>query len=144
MEQYKQDLMYLRMALEAAKGSYCRRKQVGALLVRGHSIIEFGFNGTIPGFKNECEDEQGETKPEVLHAELNCLMKCAKTGKSTQGATLYLTLSPCLSCTLLIIAAGIRRVVWCRNHSCQKGPELLRSKKLNIQTAYLPEVLHER
>lgn|SRR5690625_1157420 len=133
MDQTRQDIMYLRMALQAGQSSYCRRKQVGAILVRDHSILNFGFNGTIQGFKNECEDEQGETKPEVLHAELNCLMKCAREGIPTKGATLYLTLSPCLACTLLIITAGIKRVVWNKNHSCQKGPQLLKS--VNIQVA---------
>src|SRR5512136_3055563 len=107
------DKRYLEMALIWAQNSYCIRRQVGALIVKGKMIISDGFNGTPAGFENVCEDEEYRTKPYVLHAEANAITKVAKSNNSSEGATLYITTSPCMECAKLIIQSGIRRVVFC-------------------------------
>ncbi len=103
------DKRYLRMARIWAENSYCRRRQVGALLVKDQMIISDGYNGTPAGFTNVCEDEDGSTKPYVLHAEANAITKVARSGNSSEGSTLYITASPCMECSKLIIQAGIKR-----------------------------------
>ena len=109
-----------------AKNSYCRRRQVGALIVKDRMIISDGYNGTPSGFENVCEDENGVTKPYVLHAEANAISKVAKSGNSSQGATLYITDSPCMECAKLIIQAGIKRVVYADEYRLTDGIDLLR------------------
>lgn len=124
-KQLKLDERYLRMALVWAENSYCIRRQVGALLVRDKMIISDGYNGTPSGFENVCEDEHDKTKPYVLHAEANAITKVAKSNNSSDGATLYVTSSPCLECSKLIIQAGIRRVVFSEAYRINDGVELL-------------------
>lgn len=111
-KQHKYDVAYLRMAYEWAKLSYCKRKQVGALIVKDKMIISDGYNGTPTGFENFCEDEEGYTKWYVLHAEANAISKVAGSTQSCKGATLYITLSPCKECSKLIHQAGITRLVY--------------------------------
>lgn len=111
-KQHKYDVAYLRMASEWAKLSYCKRKQVGALIVKEKMIISDGYNGTPTGFENFCEDEEGYTKWYVLHAEANAISKVAGSTNSCRGATLYITLSPCKECSKLIHQAGIKRLVY--------------------------------
>ena len=120
------DRRYLRMALIWAENSYCERRQVGALLVRDGTIISDGFNGTPAGFENVCEDSAGVTKPYVLHAEANAITKIARSNNSSEGSTLYVTASPCLECSKLIIQAGIRRVVFNDLYRLTDGIDLLR------------------
>ncbi|MCL2727213.1 MAG: dCMP deaminase family protein [Bacteroidales bacterium] len=125
------DRRYLEMAAVWAKNSYCARRQVGALLVKDRMIISDGYNGTPVGFENVCEDEFGVTKPYVLHAEANAITKVAKSSNSSDGATLYITSSPCMECAKLIIQAGIKRVVYCEVYHTADGVELL--KRANIE-----------
>ena len=122
----KFDERYLEMAQVWAKNSYCKRRQVGALIVKDRMIISDGYNGTPSGFENVCEDENGITKPYVLHAEANAISKVAKSGNSSAGATLYVTASPCMECAKLIIQAGIKRVVYMDEYRLLDGIELLR------------------
>ena len=122
----KYDAAYLRMAAEWSKLSYCQRRQVGALIVKGRSIISDGYNGTPSGFENFCEDDEGYTKWYVLHAEANAILKVASTTQSCEGATLYLTMSPCRECSKLIHQAGIRRVVYATEYKDLSGVEFLR------------------
>lgn len=122
----KYDLRYLEMARVWAKNSYCKRRQVGALIVKDKMIISDGYNGTPSGFENICEDENGVTKPYVLHAEANAISKVAKSGNNSEGATLYVTASPCIECAKLIIQAGIKRVVYLDEYRILDGVELLR------------------
>lgn len=129
------DRRYLEMAGIWAKNSYCVRRQVGALIVKERMIISDGYNGTPAGFENVCEDEEGKTKPYVLHAEANAITKVAKSNNSSEGATLYITTSPCLECAKLIIQAGIKRVVYSDNYHKQDGPELL--KRAGIEVIYM-------
>lgn len=120
------DKRYLRMARIWAENSYCRRRQVGALMVKDQTIISDGFNGTPAGFENICEDEvSGLTKPYVLHAEANAITKIARSNNSSDGSTLYITASPCLECSKLIIQAGIKRVVFNEFYRVHDGVELL-------------------
>jgi dCMP deaminase len=120
------DRRYLRMAHIWAENSYCIRRQVGAIIVRGSMIISDGFNGTPSGFENVCEDEDGaHTKPYVLHAEANAITKVARSNNSSDGATLYVTASPCLECAKLIIQAGIKRVVYHEVYRLTDGIDLL-------------------
>lgn len=120
------DKRYLRMAAIWAENSYCVRRQVGAILVKGKMIISDGYNGTPSGFENVCEDEKtGLTKPYVLHAEANAISKVARSGNSSEGATLYVTSSPCIECAKLIIQAGIKRVVFYEKYRTLDGCELL-------------------
>ncbi len=125
------DERYLRMARIWSENSYCKRRQVGALIVKDKSIISDGYNGTPSGFENLCEDESGHTKPYVLHAEANAITKVAKSGNSSDKATLYVTASPCIECAKLIIQAGIVRVVYSELYRCCDGIELL--EKAGIQ-----------
>lgn len=120
------DRRYLRMARIWAENSYCRRRKVGALLVKDRMIISDGFNGTPAGFENICEDDDGVTKPYVLHAEANAITKVARSNNSSEGSTLYITASPCLDCAKLIIQAGIRRVVFDELYRITDGIDLLR------------------
>lgn len=105
--------------------SSCNRKKVGCIIVKENNIISIGYNGTITGFDNVCELPDGTTSPEVLHAESNAILKCAKNGSSCDGADLYVTLSPCLNCAKMIIQAGIKKVYYSKLHSCHAGLELL-------------------
>ena len=127
------DKRYLEMALIWAKNSYCKRRQVGALIVKGRMIISDGYNGTPEGFENVCEDENNRTKPYVLHAEANAITKVAKSHNSSEGATLYITTSPCLECAKLIIQSGIRRVVFCDNYRKDDGIELLQRAEIEVK-----------
>ena len=120
------DRRYLRMARIWAENSYCQRRKVGAIIVKNSMIISDGFNGTPSGFENICEDEAGITKPYVLHAEANAITKVARSNNSSDGATLYITASPCMECAKLIIQAGIVRVVFNEVYRITDGIELLR------------------
>ncbi len=131
-KQIELDLRYLRMAGIWAENSYCQRRQVGALIVKDKMIISDGYNGTPSGFENVCEDEQGVTKPYVLHAEANAITKIARSGNNSNGATLYVTDSPCIECAKLIIQAGIKRVVFQRNYRLTDGVDLLRRAKIEV------------
>ena len=121
------------MASVWAKNSYCKRRQVGALLVKDRMIISDGYNGTPSGFENVCEDENGVTKPYVLHAEANAITKVAKSGNSSQGATLYVTASPCMECSKLIIQSGIKRVVYRDEYRLTDGIDLLRKAGIEVE-----------
>ena len=123
----KYDVAYLKMALEWAKLSYCKRKQVGALIVKDRTIISDGYNGTPSGFENCCEDENNKTKWYVLHAEANAILKISRSTQSCEGATLYLTLSPCKECSKLIFQSGIKRVVYIQDYSDNEGLAFLES-----------------
>ena len=127
------DERYLRMARIWAENSYCKRRQVGALIVKDKSIISDGYNGTPSGFENLCEDENDRTKPYVLHAEANAITKVAKSGNSSDGATLYVTASPCIECAKLIIQAGIVRVVYSELYRCYDGIELLEKAGVKVE-----------
>jgi len=129
----KFDKSYLEMAEIWAQNSYCKRRKVGALLVKDRMIISDGYNGTPSGFENICEDEDGVTKPYVLHAEANAITKVAKSGNSSEGATLYVTASPCLECAKLIIQSGIKRVVYRDAYRLQDGVELLRRAGIEVE-----------
>lgn len=129
------DKRYLEMALVWAKNSYCKRRQVGALIVKGRMIISDGYNGTPEGFENICEDENNVTKPYVLHAEANAITKVAKSNNSSENATLYVTSSPCMECAKLIIQSGIKRVVFCNKYRIADGIELL--KQAGIEMVYI-------
>jgi len=129
------DKRYLEMAEIWAKNSYCIRRQVGALIVKGKMIISDGYNGTPSGFENVCEDENGKTKSYVLHAEANAITKVAKSHNSSDGATLYVTTSPCIECAKLIIQSGIERVVFSEKYRKQEGLELL--ERANIELIYI-------
>ena len=128
----KFDEKYMAMAEIWAGNSYCKRRKVGALLVKDRMIISDGYNGTPSGFENICEDENGITKPYVLHAEANAITKVAKSGNSSEGATLYVTAAPCRECSKLIIQAGIRRVVYVNEYSVRDGFELLRRAGIEV------------
>ncbi len=129
------DRRYLEMARTWAKNSYCKRLQVGALIVKDRMIISDGYNGTPEGFENVCEDDNNKTKPYVLHAEANAITKVAKSNNSSDGATLYITTSPCMECAKLIIQSGIRRVVFCDNYRSEDGIKLL--KRANIEVLFI-------
>ena len=124
-KQLKYDKAYLKMALEWGKLSHCKRKQVGALIVKDRMIISDGFNGTPKGFENVCEDEDNYTKWYVLHAEANAITKVASSTQSSQGATLYITLSPCKECSKLIFQSGIVRVVYITEYKDRTGLDFL-------------------
>ncbi|MBO8479021.1 MAG: dCMP deaminase family protein [Bacteroidetes bacterium] len=129
----KFDHSYLQMAAIWARNSYCKRRQVGALLVKDRMIISDGYNGTPSGFENNCEDENGVTRPYVLHAEANAITKVAKSGNSSLGATLYVTAAPCLECAKLIIQAGIKRVVYRDEYRLTDGVDLLRKAGIEVE-----------
>ena len=125
-KQLSLDLRYLRMARIWAENSYCQRRKVGALVVKEKMIISDGYNGTPSGFENVCEDEMNVTKPYVLHAEANAITKLARSSNNSDGATLYVTASPCIECAKLIIQAGIKRVVYADEYRLTDGIDLLR------------------
>ena len=129
------DRKYLEMATIWASNSYCKRRQVGALIVKGRMIISDGYNGTPSGFENICEDEEGKTKPYVLHAEANAITKVAKSNNSSEDSTLYVTTSPCMECSKLIIQSGIRRVVYCNRYNKTDGLDLL--KRAGIELVFI-------
>lgn len=131
-KQAEYDKRYLEMAKIWAKNSYCIRRQVGALIVKDKMIISDGYNGTPSGFENVCEDENNTTKPYVLHAEANAITKVAKSNNSSENATLYVTTSPCMECSKLIIQSGIKRVVFCDKYHNTEGLNLLERAKIEI------------
>lgn len=131
-KQQQLDCRYMRMARIWAENSYCKRRQVGALLVKDQMIISDGFNGTPSGFENNCEDEDNVSKPYVLHAEANAITKVARSSNSSQGATLYVTASPCIECAKLIIQAGIKRVVYGENYRIMDGLNLLKRAGIDV------------
>ncbi|MCK5028665.1 MAG: dCMP deaminase family protein [Bacteroidales bacterium] len=131
-KQIEYDKRYLEMARIWAKNSYCERRQVGAIIVKEKMIISDGYNGTPSGFENICEDENQLTKPYVLHAEANAITKVAKSNNSSQDATLYVTTSPCMECSKLIIQSGIKRVVFCDKYHNTEGLKLLERANIEI------------
>jgi dCMP deaminase len=138
LKQKKYDIAYLKMAKEWAKLSYCHRRQVGALIVKDKMIISDGYNGTPTGFENNCEDEENTTKWYVLHAEANAIMKVAASTQSCDGATLYVTLSPCRECSKLIFQSGIKRVVYIVEYKDKTGINFL--KKSGLEIVHIPNV----
>ena len=138
-KQRQLDIRYMKMARIWAENSYCVRRQVGALIVRDKMIISDGYNGTPSGFENICEDEAGKTKPYVLHAEANAITKVAKSNNSSEGATLYVTSSPCIECAKLIIQSGIRRVVYADPYHSSDGIELLERVGIEVVCVELSE-----
>ncbi len=133
------DYRYLRLARIWAENSYCKRRQVGALVVKDKMIISDGYNGTPSGFENVCEDEEGITKPYVLHAEANAITKLARSGNNSEGSTLYVTASPCIECAKLIIQAGIRRVVYAEKYRLTDGIDLLTRAGVEVEYKSLEE-----
>ena len=129
------DRRYARMALIWAENSYCERRKVGALVVKNNMIISDGYNGTPTGFENVCEDENNVSKPYVLHAEANAITKLARSSNSSEGATLYVTASPCIECAKLIIQSGIKRVIYTEKYRLTDGIDLL--KRAGIEVEYL-------
>lgn len=129
------DRRYLQMAGIWAENSYCIRRQVGALIVKDKMIISDGYNGTPSGFENVCEDENNVTKPYVLHAEANAITKVARSNNSSENSTLYVTSSPCIECSKLIIQSGIKRVVYSDKYHKTDGLELL--KRAGIELVYI-------
>lgn len=135
-KQRKLDERYLRMARIWAENSYCKRRKVGALLVKDKMIISDGYNGTPAGFENECEETPETTKPYVLHAEANAITKVAKSSNSSEGATLYVTAAPCIECAKLIIQSGIKRVVYSELYRLDDGKRLL--ERAGVEMVYIP------
>lgn len=138
IKQVALDTRYMRMAAVWAENSYCKRRQVGALLVKDKMIISDGFNGTPSGFENICEDENNITKPYVLHAEANAITKVARSHNSSEGATMYVTCAPCIECAKLIIQAGIKRVVYNQKYRVMDGCDLL--ERAGIDLVYMEEI----
>lgn len=139
----KQELLdkrYLRMAAIWAENSYCKRRQVGCLLVKDKMIISDGYNGTPTGFENDCETEDNRSKAYVLHAEANAITKVAKSSNSSEGSTLYVTDSPCIECSKLIIQAGIKRVVYSRAYRLTDGIDLLERAGIKVEYKPIPEI----
>ncbi|MDN5554314.1 deoxycytidylate deaminase [Prevotella sp.] len=136
-KQEKLDYRYLRMARIWAENSYCKRRQVGALVVKDKMIISDGYNGTPSGFENLCEDSNNVTLPYVLHAEANAITKLARSNNNSDGSTLYVTASPCIECSKLIIQSGIKRVVYGEKYRLEDGINLM--KKAGIEVIYLGE-----
>ena len=134
-KQLELDKRYMRMAAIWAENSYCVRRKVGALIVKDKMIISDGYNGTPSGFENVCENDKGFTKPYVLHAEANAITKIARSNNNSNGATLYVTTSPCIECAKLIIQAGIIRVVYGEEYHIMDGIELL--KRVGVEVVYL-------
>ena len=136
----KFDSSYIAMAGVWARNSYCKRRQVGALIVKDRMIISDGYNGTPSGFENVCEDENNLTKPYVLHAEANAITKLARSHNNSDGATIYVTDSPCIECAKLIIQAGIKRLVYSRQYRLTDGIDLL--KRAGIDVVFMePDVI---
>ena len=140
-KQLRYDVAYLRMAKEWAKLSHCKRKQVGALIVKDRMIISDGYNGTPTGFDNCCEDDNGDTFWYVLHAEANAMMKVAKSNHDSNGSTLYITLSPCKNCSKNILQAGIRRVVYHIEYKDRSGLDFL--EVAGIELVHIPDLKEE-
>ena len=136
------DMRYLRMARIWAENSYCQRRKVGALVVKDKMIISDGYNGTPSGFENVCEDENNVTHPYVLHAEANAITKLARSSNNSDGATLYVTASPCIECAKLIIQSGIKRVIYAEKYRLTDGTDLL--ERANIEVKYLNPDDYER
>ena len=134
-KQEKLDYRYLRMARIWAENSYCKRRQVGALVVKDKMIISDGYNGTPSGFENLCEDANNVTQPYVLHAEANAITKLARSNNNSDGSTLYVTASPCIECSKLIIQSGIKRVVYGEKYRLEDG--INQMKKAGIEVIYL-------
>ena len=132
LKQRNLDTRYMRMATIWAENSYCKRRQVGALLVKNKMIISDGYNGTPSGFDNNCEDENNSSFPYVLHAEANAITKVARSNNSSDGATLYVAASPCIECAKLIIQAGIKRVVYGEQYRLLDGVDLLRKAGIDV------------
>lgn len=132
-KQLKYDIAYMRMAQEWAKLSHCKRKQVGALIVKDKMIISDGYNGTPSGFENYCEDDEGYTKWYVLHAEANAILKVASSTQSCKGATLYITMSPCKECSKLIHQAGITRLVYLEAYKDNSGVRFLEKAGVDLE-----------
>src|SRR6056297_851352 len=139
-KQLEYDKRYLEMAKIWAKNSYCVRRQVGALIVKGKMIISDGYNGTPSGFENVCEDKNNKTKPYVLHAEANAITKVAKSNNSSAGSTLYVTSAPCLECAKLIIQSGIKRVVFTESYRLEDGINLLKRANIEVKQVELEKV----
>ena len=137
-KQNKYDKAYLRLAKEWGKLSYCERKQVGAIIVRDKMIISDGYNGSPSGFENCCEDENGLTQWYVLHAEANAILKVARSTQTCEGATLYITLSPCKECSKLIHQSGIKRVVYLEGYKDNSGLEFL--EKAGVHVDHISEI----
>ena len=137
-KQNKYDKAYLRLAKEWGKLSYCKRKQVGAIIVRDKMIISDGYNGSPSGFENCCEDENNLTHWYVLHAEANAILKVARSTQSCEGATLYVTLSPCKECSKLIHQSGIKRVVYLDGYKDDSGLDFLR--KAGVKVEHIQEI----
>lgn len=135
-KQHELDVRYLKMARIWAENSYCKRRQVGALIVKDKMIISDGYNGTPSGFENVCEDENNVTKPYVLHAEANAITKIARSSNNSDGATLYVTAAPCIECAKLIIQAGVSRVIYSEEYRIEDGINLLR--RAGIEVKYIP------
>lgn len=131
-KQERRDYLYMRMARTWSENSYCVRRKVGALLVKNQMIISDGYNGTPSGFENKCEDENNVSYPYVLHAEANAITKVARSNNSADGATLYVTASPCLECSKLIIQSGIRRVVYGERYRITDGIDLLQRAGIEV------------
>ena len=127
------DQRYMKMALIWAENSYCKRRQVGAILVKDQMIISDGYNGTPSGFPNNCEDDNNTSLPYVLHAEANAITKVARSSNNSEGATLYVTASPCIECAKLIIQSGIRRVVYYEEYRITDGIDLLRRAGVTVE-----------
>lgn len=138
-KQFILDKRYMRMAYIWAENSYCQRRKVGALLVKDKMIISDGYNGTPSGFENICEDENNVTKPYVLHAEANAITKVARSNNSSEGATLYVTASPCIECAKLIIQSGISRVVYSDSYRLSDGIELLKRAGIEVVAVNVQE-----
>ena len=139
----KLDERYLRMAHIWAENSYCKRRQVGALVVKDKMIISDGFNGTPSGFENVCEDENNVTRPYVLHAEANAIKKLARSHNNSDGATLYVPASPCIECAKLIIQSGIKRVVYGEKYRLDDGIQLLLRAGVNVEFLDMNEIISE-
>ena len=137
-KQRRYDIAYLKMAKEWAKLSYCKRKQVGALIVKGKMIISDGYNGTPTGFENVCEDEHNDTKWYVLHAEANAVLKVASSTQSCKGATLYITMSPCKECSKLIHQSGIKRLVYIDAYKDNTGLQFL--EKAGVEVVHIEKL----
>ena len=134
-KQYDLDMRYMRMANIWAENSYCERRKVGALIVKNKMIISDGYNGTPAGFENICENDEGFTKPYVLHAEANAITKIARSNNNSAGSTMYVTASPCIECAKLIIQAGIKRVVYGEKYRLTDGIDLL--ERAGVEVVYL-------
>ena len=137
------DQRYLKMANIWAQNSYCKRRKVGALIVKEKMIISDGYNGTPSGFENICEDENNKTKPYVLHAEANAITKVAKSNNSSEAATFYVTSSPCMECAKLIIQAGIKRVVFTENYRVEDGINLLKRANIEVKQVEIETLTDE-